>query len=182
MKIIGVDENQRVVWTAALDHGGDPDLVAYAFGYRTLRPIAAVRDGDGDLELRMLVRPAGDAPAPVLPSRGRDPGLEIPTGVVPEVRQRFAAYAVVRSVRGLLATEYSDRTAVSGRWGMPGGGIDEAEEPAAAVLREVAEETSQNIILGDLVKVQTSHWVGRSPRATIEDFHAVRLIYRGQLP
>ena len=102
--------------------------------------------------------------------------------VRPAVRQRFAAYAVVISSRGLLATQYSGRTAVTGRWGMPGGGLDDHEPPATAVLREVAEETSQEIILGELVKVQTSHWVGRSPYGNIEDFHAVRLIYRARLP
>lgn len=182
MKIIGIDDGHEVVWSASLNHGGDPDLVAHQHGYRTVRPIDATRGAAGDLELRMLVQPAGATAAPVVPSRGQDHGLTIPVGVVPEVRQRFAAYAVVRSGRGLLATEYSDRTAVSGRWGMPGGGIDEHEEPAAAVLREVAEETSQRVVLGDLVKVQTSHWVGRSPRATIEDFHAVRLIYTARCP
>jgi hypothetical protein len=41
----------------------------------------------------------------------------------------------------------------------------------------VAEETQQSITLGELVRVQTSHWVGRSPRDTIEDYHAIRLIY-----
>jgi 8-oxo-dGTP pyrophosphatase MutT (NUDIX family) len=98
------------------------------------------------------------------------------------VRQRIAAYAIVTSSRGLLATEYSDRTAVSGRWGMPGGGIDDGEQPVDAVLREVAEETDQEIELGDLVVVQTSHWIGRSPRGTLEDFQAVRLIYRATCP
>ena len=86
------------------------------------------------------------------------------------------------SSRGLLATEYSDRTAVSGRWGMPGGGIDDGEQPRAAVLREVGEETDQQVELGDLVAVQTSHWVGRSPRGTLEDFQAVRLVYRATCP
>ena len=33
------------------------------------------------------------------------------------------------------------------------------------MLREVAEETSQRIELGELIKIQTSHWIGRSPRA-----------------
>jgi ADP-ribose pyrophosphatase YjhB (NUDIX family) len=65
---------------------------------------------------------------------------------------------------------------------MPGGGLDDHEPPTSAVLREVAEETSQEIILGELIKVQTSHWVGRSPYGTIEDFHAVRLIYRATCP
>ena len=100
----------------------------------------------------------------------------------PAVRQRFAAYAVVTSRQGLLATEYSGRTAVTGRWGMPGGGLDDHEPPTSAVLREVHEETSQEIILGELIKVQTSHWVGRSPYGSIEDFHAVRLIYRASCP
>jgi 8-oxo-dGTP pyrophosphatase MutT (NUDIX family) len=182
MQIIGVDAADRALWTSGLEHGSDPELVAYRHGYRTVRPIDAVRDSTGDIVLRLRVQPAGDGAAPVIPSRGRDRGLEIPDGVTPEVRQRFAAYAVVRSELGLLATEYSDRTAVNGRWGMPGGGIDDGEQPADAVLREVVEETDQHVELRDLVKVQTSHWVGRSPRGTIEDFHAVRLIYTATCP
>ena len=30
--------------------------------------------------------------------------------------------------------------------------------------------------------MQTSHWVGRNPEGQVEDFHAVRLIYRGTCP
>ena len=111
-----------------------------------------------------------------------DPGLVIEDGTVPVVRQRVAAYAVVRSSRGLLATEFSARTAVEGLWGMPGGGLDDHEEPAACVLREVAEETSQLVELGPLTAVQTSHWIGRNPHGMIEDFQAVRLIYVGSCP
>ena len=47
---------------------------------------------------------------------------------------------------------------------MPGGGFDENEEPVAAVLREVYEETAQSVVLAELETVQTSHWVGRNPR------------------
>jgi ADP-ribose pyrophosphatase YjhB (NUDIX family) len=119
---------------------------------------------------------------PQVRRQGRDAGLVLGDGVSPAVRQRFAAYAVVTSSEGLLATEYSGRTAVIGRWGMPGGGLDDHEPPTSAVLREVHEETSQQIILGNLIKVQTSHWVGRSPYGSIEDFHAVRLIYRASCP
>lgn len=180
MKIIGMDSDHRAVFTATLEHGGDPELVAFARGFAITAPVDAVRDPDGDLVLRLRVTPADESAAPVVRSRGRDRGLVIPDGVRPKVRQRFAAYAVVRSSRGLLATEYSDRTAVGGRWGMPGGGIDDGEEPADAVRREVVEETSQSIVLGALMRAQTSQWVGRSPRGTIEDFHAVRLIYRAE--
>ena len=67
-----------------------------------------------------------------------DPGLVLAEDDEPIVRQRVAAYAVVLSDLGLLATQYSGRTAVAGRWGMPGGGLDDAEEPTDGVLREVA--------------------------------------------
>jgi ADP-ribose pyrophosphatase YjhB (NUDIX family) len=62
---------------------------------------------------------------------------------------------------------------------MPGGGLDDHEEPEACVLREVAEETSQLVELGPLSAVQTSHWIGRNPDGLIEDFQAVRLVYAG---
>ena len=144
-----------------------------------MRPLDANRARSGDLILRLLVRPVVDEPRPAGAARRvATPGWCSVMTYDPSVRQRFAAYARGHSSRGLLATEYSDRTAVTGRWGMPGGGLDDHEPPTSAVLREVAEETSQQIILGELIKVQTSHWVGRSPYGTIEDFHAVRLIYR----
>ncbi len=37
----------------------------------------------------------------------------------PPLRQRVAAYGIVLSERGLLATQFSDRTAVPGLWGLP---------------------------------------------------------------
>jgi 8-oxo-dGTP pyrophosphatase MutT (NUDIX family) len=180
--VVGVTEQGGHVFEVRLDHGADPDVLAYDRGYVVVRPLDANRSSSGDLILRLLVRPVGDEPRPLGRRLGRDAGLVLGRQVQPTVRQRFAAYAVVTSSRGLLATEYSGRTAVTGRWGMPGGGLDDHEPPTLAVLREVAEETSQEIILGELIKVQTSHWVGRSPYGTIEDFHAVRLIYRANCP
>jgi 8-oxo-dGTP pyrophosphatase MutT (NUDIX family) len=179
MRIVAVDTDGNVVMDAPLGHGVDPGLLVWDHGHLPVRPLNAARDAGGELIITLQVRPlAGEArPAPA--GRGQDLGLNIPKGLRPIVRQRAAGYAVVLSERGLLATQYSARTAVAGRWGMPGGGIDDHEEPVAAVLREVAEETSQLITLGELIKVQTSHWIGRSPHGPIEDFHAVRLIYRG---
>lgn len=165
-----------------LEHGADPTVVAHDRGYALVRPLQAVRTPDDDLQLVLQVRALDGEPRPRPSGRGQDPGLVVPPDVHPEVRQRFAAYAVVTSSRGLLATQYSDRTAVEGRWGMPGGGIDAGEQPVDAVLREVVEETAQQVELGELVSVQTSHWIGRSPRATIEDFQAVRLVYRASCP
>jgi ADP-ribose pyrophosphatase YjhB (NUDIX family) len=182
MLVVGVTEHGGHAFEELLEHGADPDVLAYDRGYIVVRPLDANRASSGDLILRLLVRPVGDEPRPLPRRQGRDTGLVLGRHMRPTVRQRFAAYAVVTSSRGLLATEYSGRTAVTGRWGMPGGGLDDHEPPTSAVLREVAEETSQEIILGELIKVQTSHWVGRSPYGTIEDFHAVRLIYRASCP
>jgi 8-oxo-dGTP pyrophosphatase MutT (NUDIX family) len=180
--VMGITEQGGHAFEAFLDHGADPEVLAFDRGYVIVRPVDATRDSSGDLVLRLLVRPIVDEPRPQVRRPKRGAGLLLGPDVRPTVRQRFAAYAVVISSRGLLATQYSGRTAVTGRWGMPGGGLDDHEPPASAVLREVAEETSQEIILGELVKVQTSHWVGRSPYGTIEDFHAVRLIYRASCP
>ena len=182
MLVVGITEEGAHAFEVILDHGADPDVLAFDRGYLIVRPIDATRAISGDLILRLLVRPIVDEPSPRANRQGRDAGLVLGDGVLPTVRQRFAAYAVIISSRGLLATEYSGRTAVTGRWGMPGGGLDDHEPPTSAVLREVAEETSQEIILGELVRVQTSHWVGRSPYGTVEDFHAVRLVYRASCP
>jgi 8-oxo-dGTP pyrophosphatase MutT (NUDIX family) len=182
VRILGVTGDGRVEFDAPLRHGDDPDLVAYDHGFIALRPLDARRDAESRLQLRLLVQPLAGEPRPRSRGRGRDPDLILTPGVEPEVRQRVAAYAVVLSDRGLLATEYSDRTAVSGRWGMPGGGLDDGEEPTDGVLREVYEETAQTVQVGELVRVQTSHWIGRSPHRMVQDFHAVRLIYRAQCP
>jgi ADP-ribose pyrophosphatase YjhB (NUDIX family) len=180
--VVGITEQGGHAFEVRLDHGADPDVLAYDRGYIVIRPIDANRASSGDLILRLLVRPVSDESRPFVRRQGRDAGLVVDDQLQPAVRQRFAAYAVVTSNRGLLATEYSGRTAVTGRWGMPGGGLDDHEPPTSAVLREVHEETSQEIILGELIKVQTSHWVGRNPHGAIEDFHAVRLIYRATCP
>jgi 8-oxo-dGTP pyrophosphatase MutT (NUDIX family) len=179
MDIVGISEQDGSrVFAHELGQGADPQITSFDLGYVTIRPIEAVRMPEsGRLEQRFLVRPRAGERRPRLAGRGQDAGLDLSRLPDPEVRQRIAAYALVRSSQGLLATEFSGRTGVPGRWGLPGGGLDDEEQPTEAVLREVAEETQQSITLGELVRVQTSHWVGRSPRDTIEDYHAIRLIY-----
>lgn len=180
--VVGVDEEGAEVFRVDLPHGGDPTGTAFEHGFVAEQPLDARRDADGELVLRFRSRPVTDERRPSSRPPGRDSGLVLATGEEPTLRQRVAAYGVVLSARGLLATQYSDRTAVAGRWGMPGGGIDPGEEPAAAVVREVYEETAQTVHAGRLEAVQTSHWVGRNPSGWVEDFHAVRLIYRGTCP
>jgi 8-oxo-dGTP pyrophosphatase MutT (NUDIX family) len=178
MKIIGVGPDGGVTFQDVLDHGIDPAGLAHDRGFIAIRPIDVVRDDHGELVLRLQVRPPTGEHRPTIQPRGRDAGLVLTPDRPPVVRQRVAGYAVVLSARGLLATEFSNRTAIAGRWGMPGGGLDDHEQPEAAVLREVMEETSQIIRLGKLIKVHTSRWIGRNPDREVEDFHAVRLIYR----
>ena len=182
MDVRGLDASGSERFAVALPHGRDPAVTAYDLGFVVEHPLDAYRTPAGELVLRFTVRPVVDEHRPAQRPAGRDVGLVLADDEEPITRQRIAAYAIVVSERGLLATQYSSRTAVDGRWGMPGGGIDPGEEPGAAVAREVHEETSQHVELGALVAVQTSHWVGRSPGGQVEDFHAVRLVYRAACP
>lgn len=182
MLVAGVDRSGAELFRRTLPHGADPAGTVFDLGYVAEQPLDAHRVADGELLLRFVVRPLAGERRPSQRPPGRDAGLVLGPDERPMLRQRVAAYAIVVSDRGLLATQYSDRTAVEGRWGMPGGGIDAGEEPTATVAREVYEETAQHVQLGELVAVQTSHWVGRSPAGHVEDFHAVRLVYRASCP
>ena len=182
VRIVGLAEpGGRELFDRPLGHGEHPETAAYAGGFWLAEPIDALRDTTGELVVRWIARPTDGRAAPTVPTRGQDPELDL-SGVDPVLKQRVAAYALVRSPRGLLATEFSDRTGSPGRWGLPGGGIEDLEDPASAVLRETVEETDQRILLGQLSAVQTSHWIGRSPRGVIQDFHAIRLVYRADCP
>lgn len=176
MEIIGIDHDGSSVFRTVLRHGEPPTVAALRCGSRMIRPVEAVR-GDEEIELTLLVESAGGQAPPPAPVPHRDVDLRLTDGEEPRVFQRIAAYAVVTSDRGLLATEYSDRVVAAGRYGLPGGGIDPHEQPVDAVLREVHEETAQAVEVTTLVAVHSGHWIGRSPRGDVEDFHAVRLIY-----
>jgi 8-oxo-dGTP pyrophosphatase MutT (NUDIX family) len=127
-----------------------------------------------------VVRHHGDGRLPPVGPRAVDRGLDLDSSPEPVVRQRLAAYGIVLSSRGILATQFSGLTAVPGMWGLPGGGIDPGESPSQALVREVAEETGQVLEISQLLDVQTDHWIGRAPSGVIEDFHAVRIIYAGR--
>lgn len=179
MRIIGVEvAGGTPVFSHPLAHGADPYRLAWELGYRIIRPLSASGSGP-DLTLTVQVGRHGRRVSHRGQQRTRsmDPGLVMGSDVTPVPRQRLAAYAIVLSADSILGTEFSDRTAVPGLWGLPGGGIDPGENPSQAVLREVAEETGQDMEIARLLDVQTDHWIGRSPAGVIEDFHAVRIIY-----
>ncbi|MCA0297219.1 MAG: NUDIX domain-containing protein [Actinobacteria bacterium] len=183
MRIIGVEvAGGSPVFTGALPHGADPHRLAWELGYRIVRPLSAT-GGAPDLTLTVQVGRHGRS-SELQPPRTRsiDPDLDLALEAEPVVRQRLAAYGIVLSGRGLLATQFSDRTAVPGLWGLPGGGIDPGESPSQALVREVTEESGQELEISHLLDVQTDHWIGRSPTRVVEDFHAVRIIYAATCP
>jgi 8-oxo-dGTP pyrophosphatase MutT (NUDIX family) len=191
--VVGVDAAGAEVARLAFGHGDDPTLLLAAAGWQVRR----VRDVTSDpverrvltmtfvvepsLVERSLVEPSLDQPQSAGQVTGTprlDDDLVIVEGEVAVRHQRVAAYAVVTSSRGLLLTQFSDRTNAAGRWGLPGGGLEAEEAPGRAVVREVWEESGQVIEVSDLDQIQTSHWVGRAPTGQLEDFHAVRVVYR----
>lgn len=165
-----------------LAHGEDPHHAVWQHGLSLIRPLTADRVG-ATIVLTVLTAPHALHRYPrVRRARGLDPDVVVAPGEEPLVRQRVAAYAIVTSSRGVLGTEFSHQTHVGGHWGLPGGGVEDGEQPAEAVVREIAEETGQRVILGPLVDVQSDHWIGRAPNGVLEDFHALRLIYSAHCP
>lgn len=180
MRIIGLcSPPASAAVHATVDHGQDPRQLLWSKGYVAMRPLSARLDEDGELVVIMQVakRRLTSRPPKSHPKGGGRRRREAAPGEQPVQRQRVAAYAVVRSVRGVLGTRNSDRGPVPGVWQLPGGGIEPGETPAEAVLREIDEETSQQVVLDRLIDIQSDHWVGPVADGVLEDFHALRLIY-----
>ena len=94
--------------------------------------------------------------------------------------QRFAAYAVATDPAGrVLLTKVSDGYPGAGCWHLPGGGTDYGEQPGAALIRELLEETGQRGRLIELLGV-ASHRDAASlgPEGYPIDWHGVRAFYR----
>ncbi|MET8118888.1 NUDIX domain-containing protein [Micromonospora sp. NPDC005189] len=113
--------------------------------------------------------------APEFPSFYAVPG---PDGL--HRAQRFAAYAVCTDPAGrVLLTRVSDGYPGAGCWHLPGGGTDYGEQPGAALIRELVEETGQTGRLVELLGV-ASHRDAASlgPEGYPIDWHGVRAFYR----
>ena len=128
--------------------------------------------------LRLIFGAAPSWATDVDPEALRDPDPAPPTvrlpGAPPQV-QRPAAYAVVvQGGRALLS-----RVTGHGVWTLPGGGIDHGEHPDDAVRRETIEETGLRLASAELLDADGRHFTGRGPNQVLEDFHAVRILYRG---
>jgi 8-oxo-dGTP pyrophosphatase MutT (NUDIX family) len=188
MRIVGVPVGGGpLLVDRVVGHGDDPVTLLWRDGFAVRRLLSATGVLPNIVVTAQVVR-RRDWPAGL--ARHWSPGFGRPrrtfmTAVdpaAPILRQRVAAYVIALSDRGLLATQFSDRTAVSGLWGLPGGGIDVGETAADAAIREVAEETGQTVILQRILDLQSDHWIGQSPVGLVEDFHALRLIYVADVP
>ena len=173
MRVIGLLAGNAVV-DLVIGHGEHPDTTLYRAGWIAGRPVEA-RCCDGDVVVTLEVRPVSPADAP--PADRMVVHEEPGTDEVPVIRQRVGAYGIVLSERGLLGTVLSRITGAPGAWNLPGGGLDAGEEPMAGLLREIHEETGQEVVAGQLLALQSDHWIGRAPNGGLEDYHALRIIY-----
>lgn len=155
-------------------HGEHPSDVLFERGYVPLRPLRVTMAGD-EIVFTYLIRRRHEAEHR---TRRRRFVHDAPSdGERPQVRQRVGAYAVVTSERGVLGTVNSELTPAPGTWALPGGGVDAGESPSDAVVREVYEESGQDIVLERVLALESEHWIGRSGAGVLEDFHALRIIY-----
>lgn len=166
---------ERTVTKFTVAHGDDPALRLARLGLVGTE-LLFVRGNrwPHTLELGLRVRPGPVlvGPPPPVP---RDAG--IPESAVGVRHQRVSTHAVVRSGRGLLVTQLSERTSRPSCWTLPGGGLDAGELPDKALLREIAEETGQRPSRWRPRLLDTRHWIGRAPSGRLEDYHAVGVIY-----
>ena len=92
-------------------------------------------------------------------------------------RTRIAAYGlIVQDARILLCRISAQISTDAGFWTLPGGGIAFGEDPAAAMVREVYEETGLTVRPLDIAGID-SLFLEEAER----EFHGLRIIYRTEL-
>ncbi|MDH2414535.1 NUDIX domain-containing protein [Nocardioides sp. CER19] len=100
---------------------------------------------------------------------------------LPQV-QRVAAYAVILRDDRILLSRLSDALTRTPLWTLPGGGLDHGEDPRAAVVREVYEETGLAVTVGETAWVLSAHRANTWRRGRNVDAHALRIVYDGWVP
>src|SRR5689334_24226234 len=98
-------------------------------------------------------------------------------------RQRVGAYAVMlREHEGrieVLLSRLAEKVSRPELWTLPGGGVDHGEDPRAAVVREIYEETGLHAEVGETAHVFSMHLSDTWRRGRRVDAHSVRMVYDG---
>ena len=169
--VAGVDASGVERVHERLGHGDDPVRLLARKGYATGGPSSVVGEANPHtVTVVYSVVPNGEVPAG-----------EVPAGEVPAGELLVGAGPVGDDEPGAVPRDPA-RTNAAGTWGLAGGGLDLGELPEAALHREIWEETGQRVDITGIAVVTTRHWVGRAPNRRLEDFHAVRLVYRAECP
>jgi len=93
--------------------------------------------------------------------------------------QRVGSYAVCTDdTDRILLCRLTAATSRPGWWTLPGGGIDFGEDPRAALVRELEEETGLVGEPGELLTVDSLCRVVSLPHAPPTEYHAIRVVYR----
>jgi 8-oxo-dGTP diphosphatase len=91
---------------------------------------------------------------------------------------RVAAYGVIVVDGRVLLTHWHQGR----QWSLPGGGIEESEQPADAAIREIHEETGFTATLGRLLSADSIVIPGHARLGSgSEALHSFRIVYEARI-
>ena len=82
----------------------------------------------------------------------------------------------------VLLTRLAPRISQEPMWTLPGGGLDHGEDPGAAVVREVYEETGLSATVSAEARVYSMHNAKARFGSNKADYHALRIVFEGWVP
>lgn len=94
---------------------------------------------------------------------------------------RVAAYAIITDDAGRILLAHWNEGRRSA-WTLPGGGLEEGEDPERAVRREVREETGYRVVVDGLLGID-SRVIPAAQRLseTESALHTLRIVYRAHI-